>query len=136
MAIPVKFRVISDNEIVGYERIFNGEWQWMCPELNPDNGERWTRGCFPEVAGHPHIRTQFTGRADKQGNEIYLGDVFGSPALRCAVDQKDDGAFILRFVDKRIKEISILDRKVATSRVIGNIFQNPELIQCQQSTPA
>jgi len=72
---------------------------------------------------------QYTGLKDKNLKEIYEGDIFGSKPLRCIVEIEKDGRWILVFVDKRIKPISILDRKVEKSAIIGNIYENPELIK-------
>ncbi len=75
---------------------------------------------------------QVTGLYDKNGKEIYEGDVFGSPEiLRCVVEKEPDGAYILRFIHPKMKgkKISILDEKVSKSPIIGNIYENPELIK-------
>lgn len=71
---------------------------------------------------------QYSGLKDKEGKEIYEGDIFGSAKLRCVVKREDDGRYVLEFLDKRIKPISILDQKVSKSGVVGNIYENANLL--------
>lgn len=71
---------------------------------------------------------QFAGFKDKNDKDIYDGDIFGNEALRCIVYQQEDGRWMLKFVDKRIKDIPITDHKIAKSAIAGNIYENPELI--------
>jgi hypothetical protein len=72
MTIISKYRVWHNGEIFGYERLTveNG-WEWMCPFLNPDKGERWSRGVITDGA---FTRDRFTGLLDCKGNEIYERD--------------------------------------------------------------
>lgn len=72
---------------------------------------------------------RFTGLLDKNGKEIYEGDIFGSQILRCVVTRMENGEYRLVFKNKTIDSISILDRKIAESEVIGNRFENPELLK-------
>ncbi len=73
---------------------------------------------------------QFTSLLDKNGKEIYEGDIFGAiPQLRCVVERMDDGAYKLVFSDKEIDSISILDHKISKSEIIGNIYENPSLLK-------
>lgn len=34
-------KITDRKKLVGYERLVNGNWEWMSIELNPDKGERW-----------------------------------------------------------------------------------------------
>jgi uncharacterized phage protein (TIGR01671 family) len=71
---------------------------------------------------------QYTGKKDKNGKEIYEGDILGNEMLRCVVEREEDGRWILRFKDIRIYPISILDHKVSKSAIVGNIHETPELL--------
>ena len=79
------------------------------------------------------FRQQCTGRYDVDGKEIREGDIFGNiPQLRCVVKREDDGAYSLHFIDKRMQPISILDHKVSKSKIIGDKYENPELLEEQK----
>jgi len=71
------------------------------------------------------ILMQFTGLKDKDGKEIWEGDILGKgTAERYEVDFQD-GAFVIhtRFYGvKCLNEFAYLE-------VIGNIYENPELLK-------
>lgn len=69
----IKFQAIHNNKIFGYERLSDDGWEWMCLDLNPDVGERWIKGVFN--ASVQFTRRQYTGLKDKNGKEIYEGDI-------------------------------------------------------------
>lgn len=70
------------------------------------------------------IFMQFTGLKDKNGKEIYEGDVLelGAPFGNQEVQWNDDGWFLQAGHDR-------LSTHAAHLEVIGNIYENPELLK-------
>ena len=69
---------------------------------------------------------QFTGLHDKNGKEIYEGDI-----IRDSTDQFqvwiEEGAILIGANDKYCDDF-LLNFDVAKMEVIGNIYENPELL--------
>jgi uncharacterized phage protein (TIGR01671 family) len=77
---------------------------------------------------------QFTGLLDKNGKEIYEGDVLQVAANNCYEitfankdeDQEIIAAFCLR---KGEREFGIDTFSIREGKIIGNIYENPELLK-------
>jgi len=72
------------------------------------------------------VLMQYTGLKDKNGKEIYEGDI---TSLHCGVVTFDEGSFGIEYKDRFDEATScelIFQNKHV--EVIGNVFDNPELI--------
>lgn len=125
------------------KRIDNGEWVYgyYCPVVRgkfpatpcivPDCDEMWEGiPIIPETVG------QYTGLKDKNGNKIFEGDIIKSTdkynhSVMYIVEFLN-GAFCLRQleVDYKITFWDVPD-KYFINEVVGNIHDNPELLEVQ-----
>jgi uncharacterized phage protein (TIGR01671 family) len=86
---------------------------------------------IPETVG------QYTGFADKNGKKIFEGDVLkmNNTDLKCGAISFMRGSFCLTSIEERViyrADIGYIEQcGVNCAEVIGNIYDNPELIKEQ-----
>ena len=86
-------------------------------EWYDDNGHSWPV-CDLEIM-------QFTGLKDKNGKEIYEGDILTGEYVVTFYE----GAFGFWGKENSIPEFYMLYRYLNIKEVIGNIYENPELLK-------
>lgn len=124
----IKFRVVNNGKIIGYEKIGEAGWQWTSIELNPKEFERWCIGVFPPSSTNE--RDPFIGVLDKKGKQIYNSDI-----IKCGDEimlvswSKKYASFCL---DKKgwaflhwFGEAVDPDK----CEIIGNLHENPDLLK-------
>jgi uncharacterized phage protein (TIGR01671 family) len=89
------------------------------------------------------IPLQFTGLTDKEGKEIYEGDIIefnesdtlkDGSYLRLIVSWiQDNQSAGWGFVDTKGNKVHLSFIHSKREQVIGNIYQNPELLKCRVS---
>lgn len=124
----VKFEVIiEDNkELVGHERInADGHWEHIRP-----NRQAWLLGAITDGQEYmKHIRRQFTGLSDKNGKEIYEGDILSCDVMLVEIIYSAN-SFVGKFRHiKNDPNPPLENKNYLQWTVIGNIYQHPNLLK-------
>lgn len=124
------------------KRIDNGEWVEGCLVIDHSRPNLFEYRMQPVESGvlyappiNPETLCQFTGLCDKNGKRIWENDIVeawsqGSRAIG-AVKQRVDGLWIMSpaWQNHEFWELKPNSNGETTVEVLGNAFDNPELLQ-------
>lgn len=121
----IKFRLLLHGKIVGYEKWYPGcfvkshnHWRANPCWLYSKDGLHWN----PKPIFHDG-KDQFTGLKDKNGKEVYEGDI-----VEYGVDRSEVIWHWYGFMFKHTSGDLMGCNSHAAVETIGNIYENPELI--------
>lgn len=139
MIRPIKYRVreIHSHEVIGYETLIDGQWRYRI------EGSHWMIGVFT-LPGL--IREQSTGLQDRNGFEVYAGDILEwkrkrhdlDPTHRAVVfwDEMKSGFYLAPVHMYPWSHGSIRGEHLNAKNkvIIGDVHRNPELLNPTNGT--
>lgn len=121
-------------------RVWNGETMISPDYITRDGVAHWKENSVPETSAN---LMQYTGLKDKNGKEIYEGDIIRARGKVAKVECSVGGAWTYYFKSTKEADTWIgyrlvreeledpIDRRgrIRDVEIIGNIHANPELLQ-------
>lgn len=124
MSPAIKFR--AWNQHTGEWVRFNGVHDMSCWQAFAERVEL--------LQGNDWVWQQFTGLQDKQGVEIFVGDIvqfnYQGELIKAVVSYDPDAArFVKTFTSSYGRETKDLSSYAGSHKVIGNIYNHPGLAE-------
>ena len=94
-------------------------------------GVEWNIGMILEHKDDFELM-QYTNLKDKNGKEIYEGDIVGDNEMIFGVIIFDEGCFKIDAFSKSQMPSSVNQDRANHWKIIGNKFENPELLENQK----
>lgn len=123
----IKFRIYADNKfynkcLVGNTNNTHDE-KWTCPMVWLEKEKEW-------VNCDNGIICQYTGLHDKNGKEIYEGDIVGDNKIKWIVkwNKHRMGFSLYPTTEQLYDEMPINVENKLGFKIFGNIYDNPELL--------